>query len=101
MAVKKTYKDALSGLLYSANVFRYSTASMNCAERKGNLNIVGDEFSKSKMELTNGEVIPLDSDVALNTILYSMMADDCVETASCLLISSDLRKNVIKMLTPK
>ncbi len=39
-------------------------------------------FLNQKMELTNGEVIPLDSDVALNTILYSMMADDNVETAA-------------------
>ena len=72
---------------------------MNCA-KKGNLNIVGDEFSKSKMELTNGEVIPLDSDVALNTILYSMMADDNVETAVMFIDQLGLAEKVIKMLTP-
>ncbi len=99
MAVKKTYKDALSGLLYSANVLDIQQLLMNCA-KKGNLNIVGDEFSKSKMELTNGEVIPLDSDVALNTILYSMMADDNVETAVMFIDQLGLAEKVIKMLTP-
>ena len=69
--------------------------------RKGNLNIVEMNFLNQKMELTNGEVIPLDSDVALNTILYSMMADDNVETAASLLISSDLRKSYKKCFPPK
>lgn len=98
MAVKKTYKGALSGLLYSANVIDIQQLLMNCA-KKGNLNIVGEEFSKSKMELTNGAVIPLDSDFALNSILYSMLADNNIETAVMFIDQLGLSEKVIKMLT--
>jgi hypothetical protein len=78
--VKEVYKSNLTSMLILSNLLSLQYVLMRCA-KEGNLNIVRDEFKKSKIELNNGTVIPLDSEQGLHTVMSEILVDKDLDTA--------------------
>jgi hypothetical protein len=70
--VKEVYRYNIQGNLTISSILDMQYIIMECA-KEGNLNIVRDEFKNSQLQLKDGRTVSLDSDEALNIILYPLI----------------------------
>ena len=96
--LKASLATDVRGLLYQASLLEMQYILMDCAS-ESNLNIVRDEFKKSKLQLRNGSVVTLDSDIAINLMLAPLLADDDMESAVMFLEQLGLAEQVVEMAT--
>lgn len=94
--LKNSLQADLQGLLYQANLLEMQYILMNCAG-ESNLNVVRDEFKKSKLQLRNGSVVTLDSDIAIDIMLAPLLADTDLESAVMFLEQLGLAEQVVTM----
>lgn len=94
--LKNALQGDLQGLLYQSNLLEFQYLLMDCA-KESNLNIVRDEFKKSKLELRNGTVVTLDSDIAINLMLAPLLADSDLSSAVMFLEQLGLTENFVNM----
>lgn len=96
-SLKNSYKVNLIGLLHNANMLEIQDILMRCA-KTGNINIVKDDLSKSTLHLKNGTIVPLDSEIGINTMLSRMVVNEDMYTALLFIEQLGLSEKVIKTL---
>lgn len=79
-SLKDFYKVNLKNLLFNANLVELQSILMKCA-KNGNLNIVKDTLENSKLDLTDGTTIPMNSDKAISILFSPLLADSASDTA--------------------
>lgn len=94
--VKKTYQTNIQALLFNAKILEMQSILMDCASN-ANLNIVRDEFRNSKLLLTNGMVVNMDSDFAISSMLAPLLADSDLDTAVIFIEQLGLADRLIDM----
>ena len=95
--LKDSLQSDIKGLLYQSKLLEMQYILMDCAS-ESNLNIVRDEFKKSKLQLRNGSVVTLDSDIAINIMLAPLLADEDLESAVMFLEQLGLAEQVVTMV---
>ena len=88
--------DDIRGLLYQASLLEMQHLFMSCAS-EANLNVVKDEFKKSKLQLKNGSIVSLDSDIAIDIMLAPLLADEDLDSAILFLEQLGLADRVVEM----
>lgn len=96
--LEESLKSDIKGLLYQASLLEMQYILMNCAG-ESNLNVVRDEFKKSKIQLKNGSVVTLDSDIAINIMLAPLLADEDLEPAKMFLEQLGLSERIVDMVS--
>ncbi len=71
---------------------------MNCA-KKGNLNIVRDEFKNSQIMLTDGRIVNMDSDEGIAVLIKPLLEDEDLDTLVMFIEQLGLTERVIEMFT--
>jgi len=92
-----TFRANLKGFLTSADRLELEYILMDCA-KDANLNIVREDFKKSKIPLRNDEIVEINSPKALNMIILPMILGDNFETAMKFVNELGLNEGVAKML---
>ena len=96
--IKFAHKESIKSLLYSSNILELQFILMDCA-RKGNLNTVKDAFKNSKLQLSDGSYVPLDSIKALNLIISPLIYNNEIETVLMFINQLGLTEKAVEMLT--
>ncbi|MDE6138930.1 MAG: hypothetical protein K2F57_05620 [Candidatus Gastranaerophilales bacterium] len=94
--VKDVYRVNIQSLLSCANILEMQQILMNCA-RKGNLNIVRDEFKNSQIMLNDGRIVNLDSNEGLSILIKPLLANEDLDTLVMFIEQLGLTDRVIEM----
>lgn len=97
-SLKEIYKNNLIGLLHDADMLNIQEILLQCA-RTGNINIVKDDLSKSTIHLKNGTVVPLDSDIGIQTMLNKLTYNEDMFTALLFIEQLGLSERVIEVVS--
>lgn len=96
--VKKVYQTNLKGNLMISNLLDLQYIIMDCA-KEGNLNIVRDELKNSQIQLNDGRIVSLDSDLGLSIILEPIMQGLDTKTIKTFIEQLGLSERVIEVYT--
>lgn len=96
--VKDVYRTNVQSMLISANILEMQYILMNCA-KKGNLNIVRDEFKNSQIMLTDGRIVNMDSDEGIAVLIKPLLEDEDLDTLVMFIEQLGLTERVIEMFT--
>lgn len=92
---KTNYKSNLTAMLSITNLQDIQYALMNSA-KNGSLNIVKDEFSKSKIDLSDGRSVPFDSEIGMDKIIGVLTSISDFGTAKMFLEQLGLAERFIE-----
>ena len=93
---KTNYKDNLTSMLSITNLQDIQYALMSSA-RNGSLNIVKDEFAKSKIDLSDGRSVPFDSEIGMDKIISVLTSISDFGTAKMFLEQLGLAERFIEV----
>ena len=90
-------KENIEGMLVCANTLELEKILMDCI-KDANINLVRDEFKKSKITLKDGKVIEIDSEKAMNIILMPFILGEQESTALKFIEEFGLEETAVKMI---